>query len=92
MADDADKLSAQIRSDRTWDRVNAVLAGGAIGLGAIVGGALGAVSASLVAAKFMASSVKRQSATKRNDAFVFWLAESSLRPRRDKTRKGLPRQ
>lgn len=74
------EVEARIRSDRTWDRLQAALAGGAIAVGGVLAGPGGAASASLAAAGVIGRAFKRESDMRHFDAYVFWLAERALKP------------
>ena len=75
-------LEARIRQDRAWERVHAALSGGAIALGGAFGGAVGAAPGMLAAAGLLSRSTRQELRFRRRDAYVFWLAERSLKPRR----------
>lgn len=76
------ELEAAIRSGRRWDRVQAGAAGGAVALGGVAGGLLGAAGAALAGVGLLSAAGRREEAHRRTDAYVFWLAEGSLRPDR----------
>lgn len=76
------ELEATIRSGRRWDRVQAGAAGSAVALGGVAGGLLGAAGAALAGVGLLSSAGRREETQRRTDAYVFWLAERSLRPDR----------
>jgi hypothetical protein len=72
-------LEAEIRSGRRWERVGAGTAGAAVALGGVAGGPLGSAATALGAVGLLGKAAQREAAARRTDAYVFWLAERSLR-------------